>query len=105
MKYSDRIIIAIIIRKELGEYVTTNIYIYIYMQEEFIDYILWTVFQEKVYGFITNNFKKIYTNTKTKLRTYLLKKKIYIIIHNNKHILSEILFDLFQEKKIIQIDE
>jgi hypothetical protein len=70
------------------------------MQKEFIDYILWTVFQEEFYGFTANDFKKIHTNIKAKLRIYLLKKGVYIITHNNKHILSEVLFDLFQEERL-----
>jgi hypothetical protein len=69
------------------------------MQEEFIDYILWTIFQEEFYRFTADNFKRIYIDTKTKLRTYLLKRGVYIAIHNNRRILSEVLFDFFQEKK------
>jgi hypothetical protein len=65
------------------------------MQEEFIDYILWTVFQEKFYRFTTNNFKRIYIDTKIKLRIYLFKRKVYIVIYNNRRIFSEVLFDLF----------
>jgi hypothetical protein len=64
-----------------------------------MDYTLQTVFQEEFYGFTTDNFKKIYTNTKTKLRIHLFKKRVYVTIHNNKYILSEILFDLFQEEE------
>jgi hypothetical protein len=37
-KYSDRIIAAIATKKELGEYIATKVYVYV--QEEFIDYIL-----------------------------------------------------------------
>ena len=65
------------------------------MQEEFIDYILWIVFQEKFYRFTTNNFKRIYIDTKIKLRIYLFKRKVYIVIYNNRRIFSEVLFDLF----------
>ena len=38
IKYSDGIIAATAIKKELGEYVTTKVYIYV--QEEFMDYTL-----------------------------------------------------------------
>jgi hypothetical protein len=69
------------------------------MQKEFIDYILWTIFQEEFYRFTTDNFKRIYANTKAKLRTYLLKRKVYVIIYNNRYSFSEVLLDLFQEEK------
>jgi hypothetical protein len=69
------------------------------MQEEFIDYILWTIFQEEFYKFTTNNFKRIHANTRAKLRIYLLKKRVYIVIYNNRHSLSEVLFDFLQEEK------
>jgi hypothetical protein len=42
IKYNNGIIAAIAIKEELGEYITIKVYIYI--QEEFIDYTLWTVF-------------------------------------------------------------
>ena len=41
-KYSDGIIAATAIKEELGEYITIKVYIHI--QEEFIDYTLWTIF-------------------------------------------------------------
>ena len=37
-EHNNRIIAAIAIEEELGEYITTKVYIY--MQEEFIDYTL-----------------------------------------------------------------
>jgi hypothetical protein len=69
------------------------------MQEKFINYILWIIFQEEFYSFTTNNFKRIRANIRAKLRTYLLKKEIYVAIYNNRHNFSEILFDFFQEEK------
>jgi hypothetical protein len=69
------------------------------VQKEFIDYILWTIFQEEFYRFIINNFKKIRPDTKAKLRIYLLKKRIYITIHSNRYIFPEVLFDFFQKEK------
>ena len=41
-KYNNGIIAAIAIKEELGEYVTIKVYIHI--QEEFMDYTLWTIF-------------------------------------------------------------
>jgi hypothetical protein len=75
--------------------------VYIYVQEEFIDYTLWIVFQEEFYRFTADNFKRIYTNTRVKLRTYLPKRGVYIAIDNNKHTFSEILFDFFKRKSNI----
>jgi hypothetical protein len=68
--------------------------VYIHVQEEFIDYILWIVFQEEFYRFIADNFKRIHINIRAKLWTYLLKKKVYIAIYNNKRTFSEVLFNL-----------
>ena len=65
IKYSNRIIAATAIKEELGEYITTKVYIY--MQEEFIDYTLWTIFQEEFHGFTADDFKKIYSKLKVKL--------------------------------------
>ena len=63
-KYSNRIIAVIAIKEKLGEYITIKVYIY--MREEFINYTLWIIFQEKFYGFTTNNFKRIYFNLRVK---------------------------------------
>ena len=41
-KHSDGIIAVTATKEELGEYITTKVYIYV--QEEFTDYTLWTVF-------------------------------------------------------------
>ena len=65
IKHSDGIILAIAIKEELGEYITIKVYIYV--QEEFMDYTLQTIFQEKFYGFTADDFKRIYSKLKAKL--------------------------------------
>ena len=42
IKHSNKIIAVIAIKEELGEYITIKVYIYI--QEKFTDYTLWTIF-------------------------------------------------------------
>ena len=64
-KHNNRIIAAIAIKEELGEYITIKVYIYI--QEEFIDYTLQTIFQEEFYRFTANDFKRIYSKLRVKL--------------------------------------
>ena len=64
-KHSNGIIAATVIKEELREYITIKVYIYV--QEKFIDYTLWTVFQEKFHKFTANNFKKIYSKLRAKL--------------------------------------
>ena len=65
IKHSNRIIAATAIKKELREYITIKVYIY--MQEEFIDYTLQTIFQEEFYRFTINNFKRMRSKLKAKL--------------------------------------
>ena len=65
IKHSNGIIAAIAIKEELREYITTKVYIYI--QEEFTDYILQTVFQEEFHKFTANNFKRMYFKLRVKL--------------------------------------
>ena len=69
-KHNNRIIAATATKEELGEYITTKVYIYI--QEEFMDYTLWTIFQEEFKGFAADNFKRICTDTRAQLHTHLL---------------------------------
>ena len=56
-RHRDRINTANVTKDELGEYIKTKVYIHI--QENFIDYILWIVFQEEFEGFITKDFRHI----------------------------------------------
>ena len=91
-KYGNRIITATAINDKLGEYITIKRYIYI--QKESINNTLWTIFQEKLYGFTTNDFKRICFKLKVKLQIHLLKRGVYITIYNNRYTLSEVLFDL-----------
>ena len=92
IKYSNGIIAAIAIKEELGEYITTKIYIY--MQEEFTDYTLQTIFQEEFYKFTADDFKRIYFKLRVKLQIYLLKRGVYIAIYNNRYTLLEVLFNI-----------
>jgi hypothetical protein len=92
IKHNDGIIVVIAIKEELGEYVTIKVYIYV--QEEFTDYTLWTVFQEEFYRFTVDNFKRMRSKLRVKLRIYLLKRGVYIAIYNNRYTLSKVLFDV-----------
>ena len=91
-KHDNGIIAATTTKEELGEYVTTKVYIYI--QEEFTDYILWTVFQEEFEGFTADDFKRMRTDTRAQLRTHLLQRGVYIAKHSNRVTILERLFEV-----------
>ena len=69
-RYSYRINIVTVLKKDLKEYIEIKIYKYIY--ENFTDYILQLLFQEEFKGFIIKDFRKICFITKVKLRAHLL---------------------------------
>ena len=91
LRYGDGINIVNAIKDKLGEYVEIKVYAYI--QENFIDYI-WIVFKEEFKGFTTKDFRYMRINIRAKLRTYLLKRGVYIGRHNNRYLILEVLFDL-----------
>ena len=91
-KYSNGIITVIAIKEELGEYITIKVYIYV--QEEFIDYTLWTIFQEEFHRFTADDFKRMRSELRAKLQIHLLKGGVYIAIYNNRYTLLEVLFDI-----------
>jgi len=90
--HRDGINIANATKDKLGEYVETKVYVY--TQENFIDYILWIVFKEEFKGFTTKDFRRMQINIRVKLRTYLLKRGVYIGRHNNRYLILEALFNL-----------
>ena len=103
-KYDDGIIAATATKEELGEYVTTKVYIHV--QEEFTDYTLWTVFQEEFKGFAADDFKRMHTDTRAQFRTHLLQRGVYVAKHSNRVTISERLFEVIQREEQHQwIDE
>jgi hypothetical protein len=96
-KHSDGINAAKATKEELAEYVATKIYVHVL--EEFTDYTLWTVVQEEFEGFTIDDFKKMRSDTRAKLRTHLLKRGVYVGTHNSRYTLSEALFDFLQEEE------
>ena len=69
-RHSYRINIVTTLEEDLEEYIETKIYKYTY--KNFMDYILQLLFQEEFKGFTIKDFRKIYSITRVKLRTYLL---------------------------------
>ena len=69
-RHGYRINIATALEEDLEEYMEIKIYKYIY--KNFINYILWSLFQEEFKGFTIKDFRKIRSVTKAKLHTYLL---------------------------------
>jgi len=91
-KHGNRITAAIASKDELGDYVAIKVYIYI--QENFIDYTLWTVFKEEFEGFTIEDFRRMRIDIRVKLRTYLLKRGVYVGKYNSRYLILEALFDL-----------
>jgi len=92
LKHSDGITVAIASKDELGDYIAIKVYVY--TQENFTDYILWTVFKKEFKGFTTEDFRRMRINIRVKLRTYLLKRGVYVGKHNSRYLILEALFDL-----------
>jgi len=69
-RHGYRINIATALEEDLEEYMEIKIYKYIY--KNFINYILWSLFQEEFKGFTIKDFRKIRFVTRVKLRTHLL---------------------------------
>jgi hypothetical protein len=92
LKHGNGITTTIASKDELGDYIAIKVYIHI--QENFIDYILWTVFKEEFKGFTTKDFRRMRINIRAKLRTYLLKRGVYVGKYNSRYSISEALFNL-----------
>jgi hypothetical protein len=81
----------------LEEYVTAKIYEHNY--ENVTDHELWTVFKEEFENFTASNFKQLRIGTRSKLRTHLLRRGVYVEKYNTKRHLSDVLFSLLQEEE------
>ena len=88
--------IATALKEDLEEYVETKIYKYTY--KNFTDYILQLLFQEDFEGFTADNFKKIYTDIRSKLQRHLLKRGVYV--GNSRVTISDQLFEVIQQEKL-----
>ena len=83
--------------EDLEEYVETKIYEYTY--ENFTDYTLWSLFQEEFEGFTIEDFRKIRSITRAKLRTHLLQRGVYVATHSNRYPLYKVLHDVLTEEE------
>jgi len=96
-RYGYRIDIATTLEEDLEQYIETKIYEYIY--KNFTDYILRSLFQEEFKGFTIENFRKIRSITRVKLRTYLLQRGVYVAIHSNRYPLYKVLYNVLIEEE------
>jgi len=96
-RHGYRIDIATALEKDLEEYIEIKIYKYIY--KNFMDYILRLLFQEEFEGFTIEDFRKICSVTKAKLRTYLLQRGVYVATHSNRYPLYKVLYDVLTEEE------
>ena len=87
-------------KEELAEFVQTVIYLH--ETEDLTDNDLWLVFQEQFEGFTVESFRKIRTETRSKLRRHLLRRGVYVGKHNNRVTISELLFEVIQREELHQ---
>jgi len=80
------------IKDKLAEFIETKIYIY--KKEDFLDNTLWTIFREEFKEFTLEDFRKIRSDTRAKLRKHLLKKEVCVAKHNTRITLSNVLFNI-----------
>jgi hypothetical protein len=76
--------------------------IYLHKTEDLTDNDLWLVFQEQFKGFTVESFKKIHTETRSKLQRHLFKRGVYIDKHSNRVTISELLFKAIQREELHQ---
>jgi hypothetical protein len=91
-KYGGGIDLGKTTKDELAEFVETKIYMH--EKEDFSDNTLWTVFREEFKEFTLEDFRKMRSDTRAKLRKHLLKRGVCIAKHNARITLSNILFDI-----------
>ena len=80
----------------LVEFIQTTIYLI----QDLTDNNLWIIFQKQFKGFTVESFKKIHTDTKSKLQKHLLKGGVYIDKPSNRVIISELLFEVIQQEEL-----
>ena len=91
-RFKDGINIAEASKDELGDYIKTRIYTY--TQDNFRDYSLWGIFQEDFQDWTIEDFRRSRTNAKTRLRTHLLQRGVYVACHSNRYPLAKVLSDV-----------
>jgi hypothetical protein len=96
-KYGYGIEAAKAIPLELIEFVQTMIYLH--ETQDLTDNSLWIVVQEQFEGFTTDDFRRIRTVVRTKLRIYLLKRGVFAATNTRQYSISEALFDLLHEEQ------
>ena len=72
---------------------------HVYIEADFTDYILWAIFQEEFGAFTIDDFRKLRTDTRARLRTHLLRRGVYVAKHNNRYLISKVLVDVLTEEE------
>src|SRR5438046_7367702 len=84
-------------RSELVDFIQTMIYLQ--KSQDLTDTDLWAVFHEQYEGFMPNHFREIWTEHRTNLRKHLLKRGVYVAKHNNRVMISDVLYKVLQEEE------
>ena len=80
---------------ELNDYVATKLHVY--EVEGFMDDTLWGLFQEDFEGFTVDTFQKLQSSLRSKLRTHLLQRGVYVQPYSKGLTISQTLYDVLQE--------
>jgi hypothetical protein len=79
-------------KDELVEFVQTTMYLY----DDITDTDLWCCFLEQFEGFTVESFKKIPSDSRSKLRKFLLKRGVYVGKNNNRVPIYKLLYEVLQ---------
>ena len=84
-------------KDKLVEFIQTTIYLY--NKQDLTNTDLQTVFQEQYKGFTIESFKKIYTDIRSKLQKYLLKRGIYVGKNSSRVPIYKLLYKVLEQEK------
>ena len=83
-------------KNDLEEYVKTKMHVHV--REDFSDNAVWYAFKEEFEDFAADDFRKLRTDTRIKLRLHLLRGGVFVAQHASARCaLSDVLFDVTQE--------
>ena len=91
-KYGYGIDLETATNNDLTVYIETKMHLY--ARHNLTDYLLWIVFQEDFKDFTPKLFKRVQSSTKIGIRSYLVKRGVYITTYSRRVTISERLFEV-----------
>ena len=96
-KYSYGIDLETATNVNLTEYVETKMHLY--TQDNLTDSSLWTVFQEDFKDFTPELFTRVRSNTRMRIREYLVKRGVYVVKQDKRYSLGKVLTDVANKEE------